>query len=75
MEFLEVSKHFRGYDNKWETIARILDHDNSYSFKSEDGRKMTIIPEKWITINVTSDEPNLEILIYDQPKSLKTNCQ
>lgn len=55
--FLEVTKSQRKFDGKWETIAKILDHDNAYTYKTDTGQVITLTPEKWITINVTDNEP------------------
>lgn len=58
-KFLELDKKQREFDGMWETIAKIQDHENAYSWQSETGITFTYIPEKWITINVTEDEPNV----------------
>ncbi len=52
MNILEIQWKQRAYDNKWEKIARIMDYDNKYAYKSESGQKMTYIPTKWTTIGV-----------------------
>lgn len=57
MKFLEIAKHYRAYDDKWEVIAKILDHENDYHYKTETGQEITYTPEKWITINVLDEEP------------------
>lgn len=58
-EFLEFDKKQRAFDGMWETIAKIEDHDNAYSYKTETGQEITLTPEKWITIRVTKDEPHV----------------
>lgn len=52
LNVLETQFKQRAYDGKWERIARIMDYDNKYVYKSETGQKMTYIPTKWITIGV-----------------------
>ena len=52
MNILEIQWKQRAYDNKWEKIARIMDYDNKYAYKSESGQKMSYIPTKWTTIGV-----------------------
>jgi hypothetical protein len=57
MTFLELAKHRRAYDGKWEVIAKIQDHENRYEYTSDTGQKITYTPERWITIKVLDDEP------------------
>lgn len=52
MNILETQFVQRAFDGKWEKLARIMDNDNKYVYKSESGQKMTYIPTKWITVNV-----------------------
>jgi hypothetical protein len=49
---LETSFKQRAYDGKWEHIAKIVDFDNKYTYQTESGSKVTLVPEKWITIGV-----------------------
>ena len=42
----------RAFDGKWERIVKILDTDNTYSYTSETGGRVTLIPEKWVTVGV-----------------------
>lgn len=51
-DILETQLIQRSYDGRWEIIAKIMDHNNAYSYSSESGNKVTFIPEKWITIKV-----------------------
>lgn len=50
--FLETELKQRAYDGKWELLARIMDHENSYTYGGENGNVITLVPEKWITIGV-----------------------
>ena len=52
MNVLETAFKQRAFDGKWERIVKIMDLDNSYSFMSENGSRMTHIPEKWVTVGV-----------------------
>ena len=52
MNILETQFVQRAYDDKWERIARVMDYDNKYVYKSESGQKMTYIPTKWVTVGV-----------------------
>jgi hypothetical protein len=52
MNILETAFKQRSFDGKWERIVKIMDLDNSYSFMSENGSRMTHIPEKWVTVGV-----------------------
>lgn len=49
---LETDLVQRAYDGKWERIVKIMDHENSYTYQNESGRKVTFTPEKWITVAV-----------------------
>lgn len=51
-DILETQLVQRAYDGRWEKIAKIIDHENAYSYSNESGNKVTLIPEKWITIAV-----------------------
>lgn len=55
--FIELDKHKRAYDGKWEVLAKVLDHDNAYRYTTESGQIITYTPEKWITIDVRDTEP------------------
>lgn len=52
MEILETQLVQRSFDGRWENIARVMDHENSYTYRNETGTSVTLIPEKWITIGV-----------------------
>lgn len=42
----------RAYDGKWERIVKIMDEENTYSYTNEVGSRVTLIPEKWVTVGV-----------------------
>ena len=42
----------RAFDGKWERIVKILDTDNTYSYTSETGGRVTLIPERWVCVGV-----------------------
>lgn len=52
MEILETQMVQRSYDGRWEKIAKIMDHENAYTYRNETGTSVTLIPEKWITVAV-----------------------
>jgi hypothetical protein len=52
MNILETQFKQRDYDSKWEKLARVMDYDNKYIYKSESGQKMTYVPTKWVTVGV-----------------------
>ena len=52
LKILETQFKQRAYDGKWERIARIVDFDNKYTYSTESGSKVTLIPEKWVTLGV-----------------------
>lgn len=52
MEILEEHIVQREYDGRWEKIVRIIDHENGYTYKNETGSSVTLIPERWLTVNV-----------------------
>jgi hypothetical protein len=52
MRFIETDFKQREYDGKWEMIAKIMDHENAYTYKTESGNAVTLTPEKWITVGV-----------------------
>jgi hypothetical protein len=52
MNILETQFTQRAYDGKWEKLARIMDYDNKYAYKSESGSRTTYIPTKWVTVGV-----------------------
>lgn len=49
---LETAFKQRAYDGKWERLAKIVDFDNKYTYQTESGSKVTLVPEKWITVGV-----------------------
>lgn len=52
LQILETQIVQRDYDKRWERIAKVVDHDNAYTYRNEAGVSVTMIPEKWITLNV-----------------------
>ena len=52
MQVLETAFKQRAFDGKWERIVKIMDTDNMYSYTSETGSRVTMIPEKWVTVGV-----------------------
>ena len=52
MTVLETQLKQRAYDGKWERIVKVLDEDNMYSYTNEYGSRVTMIPERWITVGV-----------------------
>lgn len=49
---LEVQFKQRAFDGKWERIGKIVDYDNKYTYQTESGSRVTLIPEKWVTLGV-----------------------
>jgi hypothetical protein len=52
MNILETTFKQRAYDGKWEKLAKVMDYDNKYIYKSESGSNLTYIPTKWMTVGV-----------------------
>lgn len=52
MNILETQFKQREYDGKWEKLAKVMDYDNKYVYKTESGNRMTYVPEKWMTVGV-----------------------
>jgi len=50
--FVETQLVQRAYDGRWELIGKYLDQDNIYTYTNEQGMKVSIVPEKWITLKV-----------------------
>jgi hypothetical protein len=42
----------RAFDSKWQLLGLIMDHDNAYTYTTESGAKVSLVPEKWITLGV-----------------------
>jgi hypothetical protein len=49
---LETQFKQRAFDGKWERIGKIMDFENKYTYQTESGSKVTLIPEKWVTLGV-----------------------
>ena len=52
MNILETAFKQRQDDGKWEKLAKVMDYDNKYVYKSESGSNLTYIPTKWMTVGV-----------------------
>jgi hypothetical protein len=52
MAVLETQFKQRAFDGKWERLGKIVDFDNKYTYETESGSKVTLIPEKWVTLGV-----------------------
>jgi len=52
MNILEYDFKQRAYDSKWERLAKIMDEENAYVYKTESGTPVSIIPTRWITVGV-----------------------
>ena len=52
MNILETQFVQRAYDGKWEKLAKVMDYDNKYVYKSESGSNLTYSPTKWMTVGV-----------------------
>lgn len=52
LNVLETQFKQRAFDGKWERIAKIMDYDNKYVYKTETGQRVTYVPEKWVTVGV-----------------------
>jgi len=52
MNILETVLRQRAYDGMIEKIIRVKDHENSYTYTTDTGYKVTYVPEKWVTAGV-----------------------
>jgi hypothetical protein len=52
MNVLETQFKQRAFDGKWERIVKIVDYENKYSYETESNSRVTLIPEKWVTVGV-----------------------
>ena len=52
MNILETRFRQREYDGKWEKLAKVMDYENKYVYKTESGNRMAYVPEKWMTVGV-----------------------
>jgi hypothetical protein len=52
MNVLETQFKQRAFDGKWERMVKIVDYDNKYSYETETSSRVTLIPEKWVTVGV-----------------------
>ena len=51
-DILETQIVQREFDKRWERIVKVLDLENAYTCSNEQGMKVTLIPEKWVTVAV-----------------------
>jgi hypothetical protein len=52
LAILETQFKQRAFDGKWERLGKIVDFENKYTYQTEVGSKVTLIPERWITLGV-----------------------
>lgn len=52
MNILEYDLKQRAYDGKWQLLGKVMDEDNAYTYVSESGQRLTLVPEKWLTLKV-----------------------
>ena len=52
LNILETQFKQRAYDGKWERLAKVMDYEQKYTYVTESGQKISLIPEKWVTIGV-----------------------
>jgi hypothetical protein len=51
-DILETQFVQRAYDGYWEKIVKVMDHENAYTYRNETGTSVTLIPERWLTVQV-----------------------
>jgi hypothetical protein len=51
-DILETQFIQRAYDGYWEKIVKVMDHENAYTYRNETGTSVTLIPERWLTVQV-----------------------
>lgn len=52
MNILETQFKQRAFDSKWEKLAKVMDYENKYVYKTETGSTLAYIPTKWMTVGV-----------------------
>lgn len=52
MTVLETQIVQREWDKRWEKVVKIMDNENAYTYRNENGVSVTLIPEKWVTVAV-----------------------
>lgn len=52
MKIIREEIRQRAFDGKWERLGLVPDYDNIYTYSTESGAKVNLIPEKWITLKV-----------------------
>lgn len=58
-KILETEVKHRKFDDVWMLYGKILDHDNTYRYRNEEGRMVSYVPEMWIILDVKSDKNKL----------------
>lgn len=51
-DILETQLIQRAYDGRWEKVVKVMDHENAYTYQNESGNGVTLIPERWLTVQV-----------------------
>ena len=52
LEVLETQIVQRDWDKRWEKIVKIVDHENAYTYRNENGVSVSLIPERWFVTEV-----------------------
>lgn len=52
MTVLETQIVQREWDKRWEKVVKIMDNENAYTYRNENGISVTLIPEKWLVLEV-----------------------
>lgn len=58
MKIFAKAKKQREYDGMWETLGLVKNYDQRYEYMYQN-QKVVLVPDKWITIDVTREEPNV----------------
>ena len=59
MRSLETQYVRRAYDGKYEKVVKVMDEENKYSYKTDSGGGVTLVPTKWVTVDVLDGKPRL----------------
>lgn len=52
LNVMDVEYKQRAYDGKWELLAQIMDTDNQYTYETDSGGTVFLIPTRWLTLAV-----------------------
>lgn len=52
MNIIETQFKQRAFDGKWERIVKIMDYDNKYTYATESGQRVSLVPTRWVTVGV-----------------------